>query len=213
MSDANRHAIAPVFSDRRRRRIGILGGSFNPAHSGHGHIADHALQQLGLDEVWWLVSPQNPLKPAQGMGQFSARLASALAQARSCHHARRMRVTRLEADLNMTQTANSLKQIRRRAPRARLVWIMGADNLAGFHRWHHPLAIARTMAMAVVNRPGSRAAALASAGARTTGLRLRPRQLAARGLPPRHWCFIDGPLNAQSSTALRQHHAREYQAQ
>ncbi|MCE2516476.1 MAG: nicotinate-nicotinamide nucleotide adenylyltransferase [Alphaproteobacteria bacterium] len=197
------HALAPVFSDRRRRRIGILGGSFNPAHAGHSHIADLAVQHLQLDEVWWLVSPQNPLKSTRGMGRFSARFDKAVAQASSCRYSSRMRVSRLEQALNISQTALSLRQINRRAPRVTFTWIMGADNLAGFHRWHRPHVIARTMAIAVVNRPDSRARALASQGARIAGQRLRPRQLAARGLPPLNWCFIDGRLNHQSATALR----------
>jgi nicotinate-nucleotide adenylyltransferase len=198
-----RHQIAAVFTDRRRCRIGVLGGSFNPAHSGHSHIADMAARHLDLDEIWWLVSPQNPLKSQQNMAEFSERFASALHQASQCIHAKVMRVSAVEKSLNLTQTADVLARLRRHTACAKLIWIMGADNLAEYHRWHKPDAITRSMAVAIINRPGWRSRAINSAGASILGTRLRPRQLAKRGLPPRHWCFIDGALNHQSATDVR----------
>src|SRR5690242_8506315 len=107
-------------------RIGLLGGSFNPAHGGHLHISRLALARLGLDQVWWLVSPQNPLKPAEGMAPFDERLRQAAAVAAAD---KRIRVSSIEADLGTTFTADTLAALRRRFPRARFVWLMGSDNL------------------------------------------------------------------------------------
>ena len=202
MGQARKHRFASVFSDRRRIRIGIFGGSFNPAHPGHGHTADLAARHLGLHELWWLVTPQNPLKKMAGMAPFDKRFASALAQAGRCRSARRMVVSGLEAGMGFRQSASTVAAIRRGTPRAKLFWIMGADNLAGFHRWNRPRAIARKMAIAVVNRPGHGPAALASPGARIAGLRIPPRRLAGRS-GGRQWCFIHGPLDHHSATAIR----------
>lgn len=206
---ASLHRIAPVFSDRRRRKIGILGGSFNPAHSGHSHIADEAIKHLHLDELWWLVTPQNPLKPQEGMAPFVKRMASALDQAKKSRFAKRMLVSPLEDQFKLQHSAMTLKMVSNRAPMARFVWIMGADNLAGFHLWHRPQVIAHTMAIAVINRPNKRPQALGSRGVKIAGKRLTPRQLSARGLPPKHWCFVNGELNHQSATALRANRAKK----
>lgn len=196
------HQLARVFHDRRRRRIGIFGGSFNPAHAGHSHIADLAVRHLHLDEIWWLVSPQNPLKPQRGMASFETRIASAMDAANACRFAQRMRVSALEYQLGQQRSADTLIAIRRHAPRASLCWIMGADNLSQFHRWHQPTRIAKAMAIAVINRPGCRPSALSGPGARIAGHRRQPMQLASQ-LRPGRWCFIHGPLNAQSATAIR----------
>ena len=197
------HRIAPVFHDRRRRRIGLFGGSFNPAHAGHGHIADLSCQRLRLDEVWWLVTPQNPLKPVAGMASFDRRYQSALTIASTCRYRHAMKVSAMEKQLGYRHTAITVRMIRRRAPRAQLFWIMGADNLAGFHRWRHPHWIAATVPMVVVNRPHQTAAALGSIGARIAGRRLSACRLARRRAKPKEWCFIHGPLNPMSATAIR----------
>jgi nicotinate-nucleotide adenylyltransferase len=139
-------------------RIGLLGGSFNPAHGGHRKLSLAALHALGLDEVWWLVSPGNPLKPAAGMASLAARFASAQRQARRAL----IRVTAIECALGTRYTLDTLQALVRRYPRHGFVWIMGADNLAQFHHWRDWRAIARTMPIAVVPRPGYDAAALAS---------------------------------------------------
>ncbi len=204
MTRALTHQAARVFSDRRPLAIGILGGSFNPAHSGHRHIADMAVQHLNLDALWWLVSPQNPLKPDAEMAAFSTRFSSALTEAGSCKHAKKMRVSNLEIGFNVTQTATTLHYIKKHAAKARFIWLMGADNLASFHTWHRPRQIAKTMAIAVIDRPAATAKALASAGGRIAGRRVKPRRLAARKFPKGQWCFIQGRLNKQSSSALRQ---------
>ena len=131
-------------------RIGLLGGSFNPAHAAHRRISLAAIRALDLDEVWWLVSPGNPLKAgAPDMAPFVARLASARAMAR---HAP-IRATDIEARLGTRYTADTLRALRRRYPRTRFVWLMGADNLAQFDRWRDWRGIARTMPIAVIARP------------------------------------------------------------
>jgi nicotinate-nucleotide adenylyltransferase len=140
------------------KRIGLLGGSFNPAHDGHRRLSLHALRALGLDEVWWLVSPGNPLKPDAGMAPFAARLASARRVAR---HAP-IRATDIEARLHTRYTADTLDKLVRRYPKHRFVWLMGADNLAQFHRWQQWRGIARQVPIAVIARPGYDARAHAS---------------------------------------------------
>ena len=140
-------------------RIGILGGSFNPAHGGHRAISLAAIRALGLDEVWWLVSPGNPLKDqANDMAPFAIRFASARRMAR---HAP-IRVSAIEARLGTRYTADTLRTLPRLYPRHRFIWLMGADNLAGFHRWRDWRTIARQVPIAVIARPGYDARAHAS---------------------------------------------------
>src|SRR5262249_36585895 len=115
----------------RPRVIGLLGGSFNPAHAGHRHISEMALKRLGLDEVWWLVSPQNPRRRGGGMAPFAERRAGG----RAAPPHPRIHVTGLEADLGTTYTAETLRRLTRRFPRDRFIWLMGADNLAQIHQW------------------------------------------------------------------------------
>ena len=197
------HQIARVFCDQRRRRIGLFGGSFNPAHDGHALLADMAVQQLRLDELWWLVSPQNPLKSSKDMASLRDRFESALKQAHACQFAKRMRISNLENHFGLRHSVLTIKRIKRHCRKARLIWVMGADNLVHFHRWHRPDAIPRTMAMAVINRPGHVASALASRGAKRAGDRIPPARLAARGYPARHWSFLRGAMNPQSASAIR----------
>ena len=129
--------------------IGLLGGSFNPAHAGHRHVSVEALRRLGLDEIWWLVSPQNPLKEADGMAPLGARLASASKLAR---HAR-IRATAIESELGTRFAVDTVAALRRRFPQHRFIWIMGADNLLQFHRWKEWRNLARMVPIAVVARP------------------------------------------------------------
>jgi nicotinate-nucleotide adenylyltransferase len=137
---------------------GLLGGSFNPAHHGHRQISLAALRMLGLDEVWWLVSPGNPLKPHKGMAPIRARAASGQAAARRAP----IRVTAIERELGTRYTIDTLRALIRRYPRRRFVWLMGADNLAQFHRWRDWRAIARAVPIAVLARPGYEAEAFTS---------------------------------------------------
>lgn len=141
------------------RRTGLLGGSFNPAHRGHRFITLSAIRALGLDEAWWMVSPGNPLKAgAADMAPLAARLASARRMARAAP----IRATAIEAKLHTRYTADTLRKLKARYPRRQFIWIMGADNLAQFHRWKHWRTIARTMPIAVVARPSYNGKALAA---------------------------------------------------
>jgi nicotinate-nucleotide adenylyltransferase len=137
---------------------GLLGGSFNPAHGGHRRISLFAADALGLDEVWWLVSPGNPLKPKAGMAPLTARLRSARAQARRA----RIVPTAIEQQLGTRYTVDTLRALVRRYPKRRFVWLMGADNLAELHRWKDWRQIARTMPIAVIARPGYDGSAMTS---------------------------------------------------
>jgi nicotinate-nucleotide adenylyltransferase len=153
--------------------IGLLGGSFNPAHGGHRRISLFALQALGLAEVWWLVSPGNPLKPTAGMAPLAARVRSARRMARKAP----IRVTAVEQRLGTRYTVDTLRALKRVFPRQRFVWLMGSDNLAQLHRWKTWRQIAREMPIAVIGRPGYDRAALASPAMAW----LRPHRLSAAG--------------------------------
>lgn len=181
--------------------IGLLGGSFNPAHEGHRHISQAAMKRLGLDRVWWLVTPANPLKPRRDLKPFEARLAQARATARHP----RIAVTGFEAARPDAYTVNTLRFLTRRYPGTRFVWLMGADSLAEFHRWRDWRTIAALAPMAVLDRPGCRFAALASRAARAlAGARIDESEATAlpRFRPP-VWTFLTLPLSPVSSTELR----------
>lgn len=198
-----RHRIARLFQDGRRLRIGLFGGSFNPAHEGHLHLADMARRQLGLDEIWWLVSPQNPLKPSDGMAPLRARLDGARHLVASRHH---IRVMAPEVEFGTTLTHRTLLRLRQRCPRHRFCWLMGADNLVGFASWQRHDVIARTMPIAVIDRPGYSYAAL-SVGRLILSRRVPARRLGKlerenRAKPP-IWCFISERRHHASATALR----------
>jgi nicotinate-nucleotide adenylyltransferase len=185
----------------RSRVIGLLGGSFNPAHAGHRHISEIALKRLGLDEVWWLVSPQNPLKPVAGMAPFAERLAGARAVARHP----RIRITGIEAQLGTTYTAETLRRLAQRFPRDRFIWLMGADNLAQIHHWKDWQQIFNTVAVAVFDRPSYCLRALASPAAHRFSRNRVPESAsgALRRWRPPAWVFLVGPLNPLSATAIR----------
>ncbi|MCB2051916.1 MAG: nicotinate-nucleotide adenylyltransferase [Novosphingobium sp.] len=158
MASARLRADPPLNNDGWLVKIGLLGGSFNPAHGGHRRITMFARDALGLDEVWWLVSPGNPLKSQDGMAPLAARFRSAEKQARNAP----IRVSALERKLGSPYTIDTLRTMQRRWPKHRFVWIMGADNLAQFTRWKNWRGIARTMPIAVIARPGYDVAAVAS---------------------------------------------------
>ena len=180
---------------------GLLGGSFNPAHRGHRRISLFALDKLGLEEVWWLVSPGNPLKPAAGMAPLAARVAAARQQARRAP----IRVTAIEHELGTRFTVDTLRALLRRYPKRRFVWLMGSDNLAQFHRWKHWRAIAKAMPIAVIARPGYEATAIASPAMVWLGrYRRRPEALkdpARRSLPALTLLRFDP--DPRSATAIR----------
>lgn len=181
-------------------RIGLLGGSFNPAHEGHLHVSEIALKRLGLDYVWWLVSPQNPLKPVQGMAPFAGRLAGARRMAR--HHPR-IRVTGIEARLGTRFTVDTVTRLKQRFPQLAFVWLMGSDNLVTFHRWHRWEELARHIPVAVVMRPGTTLAPVAARAAqRFAKRRVRDERLLADGPPPA-LAIVDARRSPASATAIR----------
>lgn len=148
----------PSFGPQTKITVGLLGGSFNPAHDGHVYISEIALKKLGLDQVWWLVSPQNPLKPKKGMAALEDRIRSA----RNIVKHPQIHITALETQLGTRYTADTLKALRRRYPNIRFVWIMGADNLENFHRWKDWAQIFASTGLAVFHRPSYALRALSS---------------------------------------------------
>jgi nicotinate-nucleotide adenylyltransferase len=183
------------------RRIGLLGGSFNPAHLGHRRMSLAAADALGLDEVWWLVSPGNPLKPVATMAPFEARLASARQIARHS----RIRVSDFERKMGTRYTVDTLHLLRRRFPRDRFVWLMGEDTVAQFHQWKDWRRLAAMLPIAVLSRPGYGADARANRAMGWLRRFVRPRSQAP------HWTrwsapaivFLSLPPDRTSATALR----------
>jgi nicotinate-nucleotide adenylyltransferase len=197
----------PPFGDRRRQRIGLLGGSFNPAHDGHLHISREALKRLNLDQVWWLVSPQNPLKPKKGMAPFPQRMATAKSIAKN----KRILVTDIERRLGSARTAATIQSLSQRYPNINFVWLMGADNLAQIRLWWRWSNIFSDVRVAVFDRSPYSYGALASAAVhKFTQFRVgRPSAIWLR--PPPYWTYIRIRRHAASAAALRanslSHHA------
>lgn len=182
-------------------KTGLLGGSFNPAHAAHRQISLLAAKALGLDEVWWLVSPGNPLKPKAGMAPLSVRLRSA----QKCARRSIIRATAIEQQLGTRYTVDTLRALRRRHPERCFVWLMGADNLAQFSDWKDWRRIARTMPIAVIARPGYDASAQASRAMGWLRGFVRPRSAAFKGTmwrPPALVLLRFRP-DKTSATALR----------
>ena len=181
-------------------RVGLFGGSFDPPHAGHLEVSRVALRALALDQIWWLVSPHNPLKP-----HAPADLSRRIAAARAMVTDPRIKVTGVEAALGTTYTAETLALLLKRLRGVDCVWMMGADNLASFHRWRRWRQIASTIPIAVFNRPGEMPAALfAPAPVALRRARL-PASAAAflAGIQPPAWVFLPTPHVPLSSTELR----------
>ncbi|WP_338144384.1 nicotinate-nucleotide adenylyltransferase [Neoroseomonas marina] len=197
------------FGDSRARRIGLLGGSFNPAHAGHRHVADMARRALRLDEVWLMVSPGNPLKPVAGMAPLPERLASA----RRIADGRRLIATDIERDLGTRFTADTLRVLRRRFPRARFVLVIGADNLVQLPRWRRWREMARDTAIAVLPRPGWTRKALAGRAAHVLARhRQAPGALLTESFAPHApWCLVPAREHAASATAIRAARAEQHE--
>ena len=186
-------------------RIGLLGGSFNPGHQGHRRISLEALRALGLDEVWWLVSPGNPLKEdAQDMAPYEARFASAETVARRAP----IRVSDFEARQGTRFTIDTIRRLKRRHPEHRFIWLLGSDTLPNFHKWRDWRGLAREVPIAVIRRPGYDSAAHA---ARAMGWL---RRFVHPSSQARHWTdwsapaiiFLRLPPDPTSATAIRAHH-------
>lgn len=188
-------------AERRSLAIGLMGGSFNPAHAGHRHIAVAALKRLALDEIWWLVSPQNPLKTTTNMASLHQRIASAKAVARHP----RIKVVDIESRLGSQYTADLLSWLSQRSPKARFVWIMGADNLQQFHAWARWSQILHTMPVAIFDRPPYSLKAINGKVAR----RFRRFQVAERRarrlsrMVPPAWVFLHTVRHPAAATAIR----------
>ena len=182
-------------------RVGLFGGSFDPPHAGHRAVSLEAIERLRLDAVWWLVSPQNPLKP-----HAPADLTRRIEAARALADHPRIKVTGIEAALGTTYTADTIRRLKARLPGVRLVWMMGADNLASFHRWRDWKRIASDVPIAVFNRPGLAFRALAAPAARAFGSnRIREREAARlAAMTPPAWVFLSAPHVPLSSTQLRE---------
>jgi nicotinate-nucleotide adenylyltransferase len=182
-------------------KIGLFGGSFDPPHLGHRHASDAALMRLGLDRVWWLITPGNPLKDVGRLAPIATRVAAAAQVARHP----RVLVTDLEARLGTRYTVDLVERLTRLAPQARFVLIIGADNWASFHRWGGWRRIAALVPIAVVDRPGATLRALSSPAARTLARHRLPeakaRLLASRKPPA--WVFLTGERVPLSSTMIR----------
>ena len=181
-------------------RIGLLGGSFNPPHDGHVHVSAAALKKLCLDYVWWLVSPQNPLKPKRGMASFAKRLEAA--QRLASRHPRLI-ATGIEAEFGTQFTIDTLHALKRRFPDVRFVWLMGSDNLVQIARWRRWQAIFAQVPVAVVARPGSALAARGSKAANRFKPAARPADAGFADTAPPAWTVIEVKRNPASGTRLR----------
>ena len=188
-------------------RVGLFGGSFNPAHDGHAHVAETALSRLDLDRVVWLVSPQNPLKARHETAPLADRMASARIMAKGPA----MIVSDVETRIGTAWTVDTVRALKARHPGVRFVWLMGSDNLASFHKWRGWTDIMRMMPVAVVARPGSLLESRAAPAARRfAGHRVssdEARMLPMMAAPA--WTYLTAPLNLSSSTALRAAGKRE----
>lgn len=183
-------------------RIGLYGGSFDPAHAGHRHVGTMALRRLALDRLWWLVTPGNPLKRGRPTSPLSERCRQAAAVAKGDP---RIAVTGFEAAIGARFTRDTLRWLVRRRPGVRFVWIMGADSLASFHRWKGSAEIMALMPVAVIDRPGQTLTAPnARAAARFSAARIPERDAAAlAGMTPPAWVYLHGPRSHLSSTQIR----------
>ncbi len=185
---------------RPGQTVGLLGGSFDPPHAGHLHISREALKRFGLDQLWWLVSPGNPLK-SRGPAKIGRRMTAA----RALIDHPRIHVTDFETQAGTRYTAQTIAALQRAVPQARFVWLMGADNLAQFDQWQDWQEIMARVPIGVLARPGKRTMARTSKAARIYAharLPGRMSQLLPQLQAPA-WCFINVPMNAMSSTALR----------
>ena len=189
------------FTLTRGMRVGLYGGSFNPVHAGHAHVAETARKRLRLDRVIWLVSPQNPLKSSHE----TASLAERMAGVRKVARGRAMIVYDAETAIGSTYTIDTLRVLKARHPGVKFVWIMGADSLASFHRWRGWTQIMGGAPVAVVSRPWISLRSRFSPAAQRFSHARRPAgqgPILAATHPPR-WVFLTGPLNFLSSTAMR----------
>lgn len=191
----------------RGMAIGLFGGSFNPPHEGHALVAEIALRRLGLDQLWWMITPGNPLKSRSAL----APLADRIAMSRKLISDPRIKITAFEEGLGGAYTADTLDHVKAKNPQAHFVWVMGADSLKTFHLWQKWRGIASTFPIAVIDRPGSTLSFLSSKMARTYDYARVDETDAATLWKHRApaWTFIHGPRSAVSSTAIRAGNKRD----
>jgi len=184
----------------RDQVIGLFGGSFDPAHAGHVALTTHALRRFGLDQVWWLVTPSNPLK-----SHGPAPIAERMARARAVMQHPRVRVSDIEVQLGTTYTAETIAALQDRFVHTRFVWLMGADNLAQFDQWNDWRQIMERTPIGIIARPDARLSPLSYRAARMyRGARVPAKQSRSLGhLSGPAWCYLNMPLMPISSTALR----------
>lgn len=207
VSAENRHPDGPAprylrmpYAEKRMQ-VGLFGGSFNPPHAGHALVAEIALRALRLDQLWWIVTPGNPLKSGRALAPLAERIAMSEAIAEDP----RIKVTAFEAAFNVRYTADMLAAVLALNPGVDFVWVMGADNLAQFHRWQRWRQIALSVPIAVIDRPGSTLSFVSSVMAKTFDYaRIDEREAGrlARMRSPA-WTFIHGPRSSLSSSAIR----------
>lgn len=189
-------------STKHLHAIGVLGGSFNPAHAGHIHISREACKVAGLTEIWWMVSPHNPLKNKQSLADYSERLEDAR---RLAAGEKRFKITDIEARLGTQYTMDTLTALAKRHPRTRFVWLMGADNLAQFHHWKLWDKFLIKFPILVLDRaPFSHAALRGKAALRAKGFRVQPRALTGAKAPA--WAFVHMRRSPLSASAIRKKH-------
>ena len=197
--DKGKKAMRQGFPHAERGQvIGLLGGSFDPAHEGHAHITREAIKRLHLHQVWWLVSPGNPLKARQ-----PAPIADRIARARDVMDDPRVRVTDLEARLGTRYTYETVTRLQALYPGVRFVWLMGADNLVQLHRWDRWRDLLRAVPVAVLARPGSGVRARLSRAAQAFRRDQLQRGEAIGTRKPPVWAFVNLPMNDASSTEIR----------
>ena len=199
-ADASRYLRMPYAE--KGMQIGLFGGSFNPAHAGHALVAEIALRRLALDQLWWIVTPGNPLKSTRELAPLAERIRLSEKIAQNP----RIKVTAFEASHHIRYTADTLALVRAKNPGIDFVWIMGADSLRDFHRWQRWRQIVMTFPIAVIDRPGSTLSFLSSVVAKTCDYARVDEgdaPILARMRAPA-WTFIHGPRSLLSSTEIRQ---------
>ena len=191
----------PIYAhDTRNLNVGLMGGSFNPPHEGHLFVAKTALKALNLNEIWWLVSPQNPLKSSKGMAPFNIRFQKTIEIAKHP----KFRVLSLESSFKTKTTSSFLKKLIPRCPCINFIWLMGSDNLSQFHRWHKCEVISKSLPVAVFSRPGFLHRSLSSSGSYV--LRKKVNDIQLRELvykTPPAWGYIDHGRYKISGTEIR----------
>lgn len=205
MTPPLQHAVAPRYLRmphvEKGMQVGLFGGSFNPPHAGHALVADIALRRLALDQLWWMVTPGNPLKSVRELAPLTERLRLSEEITKNP----RIKVTAFEAAHHIRYTADTLALVRKKNPGVDFVWIMGADSLRDFHRWQRWREIMMTFPIAVIDRPGATLSLLSSVAAKTFDY-ARVDEAAAPRLAHRKapaWTFIHGPRSLLSSSAIR----------